>query len=85
MNTKKIISLVIAAAAIGSFVLVAPVFAQSNPQGQGGGRFGGMARGGQKPAVMGTVSSVSGDTITVSGRQGFNGTTAAATYTVDAT
>lgn len=62
------------------------------PQGQGlpGGGFhghGGMRDpgGAMRPAVFGTVSAVSGDIITVTGRQGFASTSPSITYTVDAT
>ena len=41
----------------------------------------GMAR---KPGIQGTVASINGNTITVTGKQGF-GTTTTTTYTVDAT
>ena len=51
------------------------------PGSMGQGR-GGM---GMKPAVIGTVSAVNGDTITLSGHQGFGSTTTAVIYTVDAT
>ena len=86
MNKHKYISLVIALAAVASMVIAVPVFAQTAPAGGRGGRFGGAAgnRGGM-PAVVGTVSAINGNSITVSGRQGFNSTTAATTYTVDAT
>jgi hypothetical protein len=40
--------------------------------------------GGMRPGVFGTVSAVSGDTITVTTKAGPNGTPAATTYTVDA-
>jgi hypothetical protein len=38
-----------------------------------------------KPGVFGTVSAVSGNSITVSGKQGFGANATAATFTVDAT
>jgi hypothetical protein len=38
-----------------------------------------------KPAVFGTVSAVSGNTITVAGKQGFDTNAVATTFTVDAT
>ncbi len=52
---------------------------------QGGkpGMMGGMRK--MTPAVFGTVSSVSGNTIMVSGRVGFGTSTPAVAYTVDAT
>jgi len=39
----------------------------------------------QRPAVMGIVSAISGNTLTVSGKQGFGSTATTTTYTVDAT
>jgi hypothetical protein len=86
MNIKKYIYLIIALAMTGSLVSLVPVFAQTAQPGQNNGRSGGgMMNRGQAPAVMGTVSAISGNTITVSGRQGFNNATAATTFTVDAT
>lgn len=38
-----------------------------------------------RPGVFGTVTSVNSDIITINGRQGFGSTTAAVSYTVDAT
>ncbi len=83
---RKYISLIIVLATLGSLALATPVFAQQW-QGQGGGPggFGGRVNGGQPPAVIGTVSAISGDILTVTGRQGFSSTTATTTYTVDAT
>jgi hypothetical protein len=83
MNMKKNISLIAALAALGSLALAIPVFAQTG-SGTGQGGFGRM-RGGQPPAVMGTVSVINGNTLTVAGRQGFGSTAAAITYSVDAT
>jgi hypothetical protein len=81
---KKYISILAVAAGIAASLIIAmPAFAQGNP---GGGW--GMGRGGgqmQKPGVFGTVSAISGNTITITARQGFNNTTAATTYTVNAT
>lgn len=86
MNKNKYISLAIALAAVASLAIAIPVFAQTPPAGGRGGRFGGgMGNRGGMPAVVGTVSAINGDSITVSGKQGFNSTAAATTYTVDAT
>lgn len=52
---------------------------------QGKGKGMGMHGMMGKPAVVGTVSAVSGTTITVSGRQGFSTSTPVTTFTVDAT
>src|ERR1039458_9136111 len=83
MNMKKNISLIAGLAALGSLALAIPAFAQTGSGGAQGG-FGRM-RGGQPPAVMGTVSAISGNTLTVAGRQGFGSTATAITYSVDAT
>ena len=72
MDTKKIISLALALAAVGSFALAVPAFAQ-----------GRMANRGQAPAVVGTVSSISGTTLTVATKAKPNGGVATV-YTVDA-
>ena len=48
----------------------------------------GMDRGNKanmKPAVFGTVSAVNGNTITVTGKQGFGANAVATTFTIDAT
>ena len=59
-----------------TFVIALPVFAEANP---------GFARDGRMPAVIGTVSAISGNTITVNGRQGFGASATTVTYTVDVT
>jgi hypothetical protein len=50
--------------------------------GQGGINRG---QGTMRPGVSGTVTAVSGDTITINGRQGFGSTTPTVSYTIDAT
>jgi len=50
-----------------------------------GNRSATSTRPAMKPGVSGTVTAVSGNIITVSGRTGFSSTTATVTYTVDAT
>jgi hypothetical protein len=55
-----------------------------NNRGEGDNRGPGMGRPMMGPGVVGTVSAVSGTTITVAGRTGFGSTTATTTYTVDA-
>ncbi len=82
MQNKKYVSFLAVAGILASLVIAAPAFAQTN---QGFGR--GMAgRGGQtqRPGVVGKVSSVSGNTITVTSVVGPNGGTATI-YTIDAT
>ncbi len=86
MKIQKYSSLLMAGLILAGSLVAASAFAQTAPS-SGQGRMG---RGGQgqPPAVVGTVSTISGDTLTVSGRQGFNrgaaNTAAATTYTVDA-
>jgi len=80
MQNKNYSSLLIVALIALSFAAVSPALAAQVGQSKGM-----MGRGGQRPGVIGTVSAISGNTITVSGKQGFNSTTSATTYTVDAT
>jgi len=75
MNTKKYISVILGLATVGSLALAMSASAATMQWGNGG----------QRPGVFGTVSAISGDTITVTGMQRPNSTTTAATYTVDAT
>jgi hypothetical protein len=95
MNTKKVYSS-IALATLLSVAIVIPAFADTpvvpaqptwNGPMQGmfnrGGMMGGMRKMG--PAIFGTVSAVSGNTITLSGRTGFASSTSATTFTIDAT
>lgn len=71
---------------------------QGGPQGDHGGDNGGRMMGGgamgmglgkgsmkQRMGIIGTVSAVSGNTITVTGKKGFGTTATDVTYTVDAT
>jgi len=77
-------------AILGSFVLAGVTLASEKDS-----NFGMMNRGemgnrmmSSRPVIVGTVSAVSGNTVTVTGNQGFNknsDTTATTTYTVDAT
>ena len=96
MKNKKYIIGSVSAGIIMSLALVAPAFAQNAPAAGGwggtpgqhaGGPQGGMMgnRIGMKPAVVGTVASVNGTTLTVTS-QGFSKNTSATptTYTVDA-
>jgi len=87
MSSKIYISLAVALAIFGSLALAIPAFAQNAGQpAVGNGMFGrgGMNRGGM-PTVVGTVSAINGNSLTVSGKQGFNSTAATTIYTVDAT
>lgn len=94
MISKRYFSVLIVLVALMGLSVTIPAFAAENdrPQMMNRSERGddnrGLARGqGQamRPVVVGTVSSVSGNTITVSGRKGFGTSTAAVVYTVDAT
>lgn len=87
---KKYVSLLVVLGILASLALVSPVLAQGKPEGgKGGGRFGGMM--GKGPGVFGTVTAVSGNSITITsksrmmGKPGSAASPATATYTVDAT
>ncbi len=92
---KKNVLGTMAVVAATSLAIAAPAFAQSNyqPGNSQGNAPGGMqrpsgSRGGMgmmKPGVVGSVTTVSGNTITLLGRSGFGKTaTATTTYSVDA-
>ena len=82
MTIKKYIYLAAALVLLGGFILSAPVFAQ----GQGGrANQGKITNRLPQTAVIGTVSAISGKSITISGRQGLDSKIAAKTFTVDAT
>ena len=86
MNTKKYISIIVGlatVATVGSLALAMTASAATTTTSATGQHRGGMM-GGQRPGVIGTVSAISGNTITVNGKQGFNSTTTTP-YTVDAT
>ena len=90
MSNKKYISGLASLAVLASLAIAVPALAQTTPPaGQPntawGNHLGGGARGGMKPGVFGTVSAVSGNTITVSGKQSFGATATTTTYIVDAT
>src|SRR5665213_1348029 len=94
MNTKKIYTS-IAAVALLSATIAIPAFAQTpTPTASAHGAWNGqvqekpeMMGGARKmaPGVVGTVSAISGDSMTLSGKTGFGTTSAAVIYTVDAT
>jgi len=88
---KKPMAVITSSAVVGSLMLTGTAFAQTQPaptvpQGQGGwGRGGQMMR--RAPGVLGTVSAISGTTLTVSakmGPPGQNQNASPTTYTVDA-
>jgi hypothetical protein len=86
---KKGIAVSLASSVVLSSLLIGTAFAQSTTQPPQGGQqgWGGMGRGhmmGRAPGIFGTVSAVSGATVTVTTKAGPNGTPAAQTYTVDA-
>ena len=80
MNIKRYISVIAGLAIVGSLALAFTAFAAAPTTGTpatmqwaNGQHRGGMMMRGQMPAVIGTVTAVSGNTITVSGRAGFGG------------
>src|ERR1700722_5977915 len=79
-NIRKYASVVTIMATLGGLIIAAPAFAQWNGGGQPGS---GTMNHGQRPAVVGTVSAVSGTTLTVTGMAGPNGGSPT-TYTFDA-
>jgi len=95
MQKNKYISLAMAVGLVASLAIALPVFAATNAQGgwtgsggagmPGGAASGGMHRGGATPGVFGTVSAVSGSTLTVTAKMRPNATSTPSTvYTVDA-
>ncbi len=90
MNIRKHVSLGVVLATIAAFSAGIPVYADTNtpPSSQSrpmrGGPIGNL-RGMMRPVVVGTVTAVSSNTVTVSGRQGFSTTTPVTTFSVDAT
>jgi hypothetical protein len=89
MNIKRYVSLGIVLAIMGGFAIAGPVLADTaassnTPVKAWGVGMMGHGRMGMRPGIIGTVSSVSGNTLTVTGHQGF-ATTTVTTYTVDAT
>lgn len=80
MNNKKYIYLVMTLAIIGGFATMAPIIAMANQQGGGNN-----PEQGQVPAVVGRVSTINGNTITVISKQGFGNRDANTTFTVNTT
>jgi hypothetical protein len=99
IRSKKYVYTAFALAALATLATAVPALAEANTptnagsawgaglQGHIGVGMGMQGRGGMRPTVVGTVSAISGDSITVSGRAGFgpNVTATITTYTVDAT
>ena len=96
MKINKHLIIVTALASITSLALAIPIYAQtSNPQptsnangawtGERGPNAMGRGQGMMKPGVMGTVTAINGNSITISGRQGFGSTSPLTTFMVDAT
>ena len=91
-NNKKYVYSFLVLAVLAILATATPVIAAAPAGGFGfgGGHGGGlgMGRGNIKPGVFGTVSAVSGNIITVTGRHGLStnaASTSTTTYTVDAT
>jgi hypothetical protein len=89
-NNKKYISSFAFLASFAILVVASPVLADNttNPVSRGnmmGVKAGIMMRGAIKLGVSGKVTAVSGNTITVSGKQGFGANAVATTFTIDAT
>ncbi len=94
--TLAILASFVTAAAIPAFAAETTTVGSqaANWHGQAGSTFNGsmmrtgggtmMGRGTMRPGVIGTVSAVSGNTITVSGRTGFGTSTPVTTFTIDA-
>jgi hypothetical protein len=85
--TRNVRSIIAGSVILGSLALAGTAFAATTPPAQGRGGFG---HGGQHPAVVGTVTTISGDTLTVTSTGWSRGpktttTPAPTTYTVDAT
>ena len=88
MKNNKSLYVLIILMALTTLAGAFSVSAQTTPGGQNKSAFHGGMRGNReniKPAVFGTVSVISGNIITVSGKQSFGVNAVAATYTVDAT
>ena len=90
MNTKKIVSITTGLTLVAGLALAAPALAQNDINQPRPPRPAAHERGGtdskrMRPAVVGKVSAIDGNSITVSGRQGFGSSTTHVTYTVDAT
>jgi hypothetical protein len=83
---EKVLYTVISILMAAGLLTAVPAFAQSTQPAQGAGGFGargGMMHGGT-PGVFGTVTAISGDSITLSSK-GFGQNATATTYTVNAT
>ena len=81
MEKQKYISSLTVIGIIVGLTVSLTALAQTNP-----GLDGGAARGGQmqRPSVIGTVSAVSGNSLTVNSRGGFGVNSTATIYTIDA-
>ena len=99
MNTTKLFGTTLVAVTIASAIATIPAFAQMPPvptsvnglyrsdaqiQGMPQGGMHGDPRDNMKPGVFGTVSTISGTTLTITGKEGFGQKSATTTYTVDA-
>lgn len=80
MNAKKYVSLIMALATVGSLALAVPAFAVSNQQGGNNN-----SEQGQVPTLTGTVSAISGATITLAVPRDLVGVLTTVNFTVNAT
>lgn len=81
---------IIIALAVFTFTAVSPVFAETtnpiNQQNNGGMHNNrGNNKGMMRPSVIGTVSAINGNSITLNGKQGFGTNAVNTTFTIDAT
>lgn len=83
MKIKTNTYAVIALATLATLATVSPVLAESQQINEQTTRPSNRAM--MRPVVLGTVVAISGQTITISGNQGFGANTPATTYTIDAT
>jgi len=86
MSNKKYVYGFMTLAILATVATAVPAFADNNvSSNQPKGGRGMMNRDNIKPGIFGTVSAVNGNTITVSGKQGFGTSAVVTTFTVDAT
>ncbi|MFZ1019601.1 MAG: DUF5666 domain-containing protein, partial [Minisyncoccia bacterium] len=92
MSNKKYVFGLMSLAVLASLAIAVPALAQTTPPGNGSAMWGNHVGKGMmghpgmmKPGVFGTVTAINGNSLTVSGKQGFGATATTTNYTVDAT